>query len=161
MASGLLNPRLGCLLEGGNSQHSRLGQGHRTPVVAAVWMGRMWQLMAVSLGCTCAFWDGPGLMELVLRAGCDRARKDWCGGELSACGARAPVPHSVGFWGLGFAAAPPLLHLVPLRHCPAPGGAAGGSSGCAGAAAGLSSDPLCLPARALSPHLAIRAAGGA
>lgn len=107
----------------------------------------------------CAFWDGPGLGEPVLRAGCDRSRKHCCEGELSACGVSASVPCSVGCLGLGFAAVPPLLHLVPLSPCSASGGAAGGSSGRAGAAAGLSSDPLCL--QALSPHLALRAAAGA
>lgn len=67
-----------------------------------------------------------------------------CGGEFSACGVSAPVPCSVGFWGAWLCCSTACASLGASENRPSSGRAAGGCSGCVGAAAGLSSHPLCL-----------------
>lgn len=100
-------------------------------MVADVWMGRMWQLKAVALDCNCGssvLLGSPWPWGVVLGDGSDQ-------GDTGVQENSQPVgflPQFLVVWdfsGLGFAAAPPLLRLVPLRACPAPGRAAGGSSG--------------------------------
>lgn len=87
-------------LERGNSQHSRLRQGHRALVVADVCMGRMWQLMAVSLGCACGSFVLFGV-ALALGSLCFRQdvaeQGNCCGGELSAVG----LPQPLAVWDFG------------------------------------------------------------
>lgn len=123
----------------GNSQHCRLGPG-AVPQWWQVWLGRLWQLMAVSLGCT---WGSSVLLGLTLASG------SLCLGQGTlSCGVSAPGPRSVGFWGLGFAAAAPRLRLVPLQRCPAPAGALGHPGPVLELQ--LSPDPLCLQALTLS-----------